>query len=368
MIKTTTSARVAPGFTETYKATAPKQPTISSTLKKLGFWFIALSSKKSSITAGSSGFEVRRASPSDSDFIRCLLCFSDNVVSRNREGRSATVANTATQQLLDKLKRSGKPLGEYVQGKIFYGIKTGLNEAFVIDEATKERLISEDPRSAELIKPFLAGRDVKRYQVPKADKYLLFTRRGVDIEQYPAIKRHLEQFRTQLEPCPKDWTGKTDGWPGRKPGSYAWYEIQDSVDYYKEFEQEKIIFPDLANIPQFTIDTSLGAFSANTTYFIPKGDYFLLGLLNSKLLFFYYKSAFSSYRGGHLRFFTQYVAELPLCINNETLVAQITNKTKERLSPSPTADTSALEAEIDALVYALYELTEAEIALVSGGV
>lgn len=280
-----------------------------------------------------------------------------------------SLANTATQQLLDKLKRSGKPLGEYVQGKIFYGIKTGLNEAFVIDEATKERFINEDPRNAEIIKPFLAGRDVKRYQVPKADKFLILFPKAWTIErigkvsedeafaflqqQYPAIAAHLEPFASQARK-------RTD------KGDY-WWELR-ACDYYKEFEQEKIFFPDLANIPQFTIDTHLGAFSANTTYFIPKGDYFLLGLLNSKLLFFYYKNAFSSYRGGYLRFFTQYVAELPLCINNETLVAQITNKTKERLSPSPTADTSALEAEIDALVYALYELTEAEIALVSGGV
>ncbi|GAA4424118.1 hypothetical protein GCM10023188_03590 [Pontibacter saemangeumensis] len=79
------------------------------------------------------------------------------------------LSNSVSQQLLEKLKNTGIPLGEYVEGKIFRGVLTGLNEAFVIDEATKERLIYEDPRSAEIIKPFLAGRDIKRYQPPKSE-------------------------------------------------------------------------------------------------------------------------------------------------------------------------------------------------------
>ncbi|MEI2761467.1 hypothetical protein [Methanothrix soehngenii] len=70
------------------------------------------------------------------------------------------------------------PLGEYVGGKIYRGILTGLNEAFVIDAQMRERLIAEDPKSAELIKPFLAGRDIKRYEMPKSDKYLILMPRG----------------------------------------------------------------------------------------------------------------------------------------------------------------------------------------------
>lgn len=280
-----------------------------------------------------------------------------------------TLANTATQQLLDKLKRSGKPLGEYVQGKIYRGVLTGLNEAFVIDEATKERFISEDPRNAEIIKPFLAGRDVKRYQAPKADKYLLFTRRGVDIEQYPAIKRHLEQFRTQLEPRPKDWTGKTDGWPGRKPGSYAWYEIQDSVDYYKEFEQEKIIYQEIATYQAFTLDDN-GIYCNNKIFMLPGATRALLAILNCKITWFYLNNIATKYQGGAIAMQSPFVLSIPIPDHQDvvdkldSLVREITTQKQS----SPTADTSALEAEINALVYALYELTEAEIALVSGGV
>ena len=75
------------------------------------------------------------------------------------------IADEKIIALLEKIRGVGVPLEEYVEKKIFYGIKTGFNKAFVIDTATRERLIGEDPRSAEVIKPFLAGRDIKRYAV-----------------------------------------------------------------------------------------------------------------------------------------------------------------------------------------------------------
>jgi adenine-specific DNA-methyltransferase len=103
-----------------------------------------------------------------------------------------TLADAATQQLLEKLKRTGTPLGAYVNGKIFRGVLTGYNEAFVIDAATKDRLIAEDPSSAEVIKPFLAGRDVKRYQVPEVSRYLIFTRKR---DSYRAVPCNTKIFR-----------------------------------------------------------------------------------------------------------------------------------------------------------------------------
>ncbi len=87
------------------------------------------------------------------------------------------LSGVAVQNLMTKLRATGQPLGEYVDGKIFRGVLTGLNEAFVIDDVTRDRLIAEDPRSAEIIKPFLAGRDIKRYQTPEVSRYLIFTRR-----------------------------------------------------------------------------------------------------------------------------------------------------------------------------------------------
>ena len=103
-----------------------------------------------------------------------------------------SLVDEQTRAVLDKLRNTGVPLGEYVDGKIYRGVLTGLNEAFVIDSSTRDKLIAEDPKSAELIKPFLAGRDIKRYQSLQTDKNLIFTRRGVKIKEYPAIESYLK--------------------------------------------------------------------------------------------------------------------------------------------------------------------------------
>lgn len=153
--------------------------------------------------------------------------------------------------LMEKLRKSGVPLGEYVRGKFYYGIKTGLNEAFVIDEATRQRLIEEDPKGAEIIKPWLRGRDIRRWHAEWAELYILFTRRGINIDEYPAVKSHLSEFRRDLEP---KRTGKEEH--GRKPGPYNWYEIQDNVAYFEEFERSKIVYPDIAVCSEFSWDDS----------------------------------------------------------------------------------------------------------------
>ncbi|MEN8217739.1 MAG: hypothetical protein ABFS56_15500 [Pseudomonadota bacterium] len=109
-----------------------------------------------------------------------------------------------------------------------------------------DKLITKDAKSAELIKPWLRGRDIRKWQAKWANLYIIFTRRGTDIEKYPAIKQHLEQFREDLEPKISSKQKK-----GRKPGSYKWFEIQDNIAYYAEFERAKIIYPDIAQHPKF---------------------------------------------------------------------------------------------------------------------
>ena len=271
------------------------------------------------------------------------------------------------QRLLDKLKAKGTPLGKYVDGHIYYGIKTGYNKAFVIDEETKERLIAEDASSEELIKPFLAGRDIKRYQVPEPENYLIFTRRGVDIDKYPAIKSYLEGFKEQLEPRPKDIPNKD--WPGRKPGSYEWYEIQDAVDYYEEFEKPKIIFAEIATSGQFMIDDN-NIYVDTTAFIMAESSKGLLGILNSTLWSYLFSLTSSEIRGGYLRWKKQYMNIMPLPESDfeikrlESLVDQILAAKKA----DPSADTSKLEAEIDRLVYELYGLSEEEIGVVEESV
>lgn len=279
-----------------------------------------------------------------------------------------TLANAEVQQLLEKLRRSGTPLGEYVHGKIFRGVLTGFNEAFVIDEATKNRLVAEDPNSATLIKPFLAGRDIKRYQQPKGDRYLIFTRRGINIEEYPAIKAHLTQFRTQLEPRPSDWKGKSDDWPGRKPGTYKWYEIQDSVDYYEEFEKEKIIYQEISTFQSFAKDYT-GIYCNNKIFMLPLAEDVLLGVLNSKVTWFYLNHIATKYQGGAIAMQSPFVLSIPipnLRAEEQSRIEELVKEITTIKSTSPSSDTTPLESEIDRLVYGLYGLTESEIALIEG--
>ena len=283
-------------------------------------------------------------------------------------------------ELIAKLRKVGKPLGEYVDGKFYYGIKTGLNEAFVIDEATRQRLIAEDPNCAEIIKPWLRGRDLKKWRAEWASLYLIFTRRGTDIELYPAIKRHLEQFRTELEP--KSSENQENG---RKPGPYKWFEIQDNIAYFHGFESTKIVYPDIAQEPKFLWD-STGAFLSNTTYFIPSDEPWLVGLLNSQLIWWFYGNLTTFIRGGFVRYFSQYMTQLPIPPATdeqkaaiEELVQKIVgvkNASKAGFDfAQPTVrtlsgvegDIPALEAQINRLVYVLYGLTDDEIAVVEGG-
>jgi hypothetical protein len=285
------------------------------------------------------------------------------------------LGSAVEQQLLQKLNASGIPLGEYVKGKIYYGIKTGLNEAFVIDQETRNRLIAGDPRSEEIIKPFLAGRDVKRYEVPDSNKYLIFTKRGIDIENYPAIKKYLLQFKARLMPKPKGFKGD---WKGRKPGSYLWHEIQDAVDYYKEFEKPKIILPDIALRMQATYDNQK-FYLVNTAYIIPVDDKYLLAILNSSLIQFLYSKLSSSIRGGYFRFIRQYLEVLPIVIDerfeNELvhLVEKILQLHKEKQQTNTPDKLSQLETrikytdeKIDQLVFDLYGLSEEERKIVEG--
>lgn len=297
-----------------------------------------------------------------------------NKNSLNDEGWS--LAGDAANAVIAKILKAGKPLGEYVNKKIYRGVLTGLNEAFVIDRETKGRLIAEDPGSEDIIKPFLAGRDIKRYQEPNSEKFLIFARRGIEIKNYPAILRHLEHFKTQLTPKPKDWKG-TD-WKGRKPGSYKWYELQDAIDYADEFEKPKIILPEIALRMQATLDTK-NCFSGDTTYIIPVDDKYLLGILNSNIFHFCFSNVSSSIRGGYLRFKRQYLENIPIVesVEYRDKMAEYVNlmlqlhmdlehanliSQKEQLI----AKLNHFETRINELVYRIYGLTDEEIGIVEG--
>ena len=287
-----------------------------------------------------------------------------------------SLSDDSTQELLEKIKNAGIPLGGYVKGEIYRGVLTGLNEVFVIDTETRARLIAEDKKSEEIIKPFLLGRDVKRYQPPLSKRFLIFTRRGIDIKGYPAIHRYLSQYKEKLIPKPKGWKGVE--WKGRKPGNYQWYEIQDAVDYYGEFEKPKIIIPAIIKCASYTFDDG-GIYSNDKTSIISTNDLFLLGVLNSRLADFFMRSICSTKQGGYFEYKPMYIRQIPIKvggdITNHGQIEKLTHQIVTLHKELPEAKTGheqdlirrridATDRQIDRLVYELYDLTSEEIEVV----
>jgi len=306
---------------------------------------------------------------------------------RSLTGDNWTLAKAEEIEVFEKIKKMGIPLGEYVKGNIFYGIKTGFNEAFVIDKATRDRLIREDKKSAELIKPFVVGDDIRKYRINFKNRYLIFTRRGTKITDYPAIEKYLLQFKDRLMPKPKGWKGKE--WNGRKPGSYKWYEIQDTVEYFKELDKTKIIWPEIAKESRFSIDNEC-LYLNKTCFFSPNTDIYLLGVLNSKLIWYYLKKICSvlgdAEKGGRLLQQKIYLETVPIIekekmdSSQQKIIEEIKSSVRSIISINKhllelKSDTQksilqrqieATDREIDQLVYELYGLTEEEIKIVEG--
>ncbi|MBY6244021.1 Eco57I restriction-modification methylase domain-containing protein [Methylosinus sp. Sm6] len=190
--------------------------------------------------------------------------------------------------LLEKIRRNGTPLLEYAGVKPYRGVLTGLNEAFLIDTEKRDELVRGDPACADIIQPYLRGQDIDRWYAPWSGLWMIFARRGIEIDRYPSVKRHLERYRQQLDPKPDNWIPKNskDKWPGRKEGSYEWYEIQDSTEYWELFLKQKIVYQEIQFHPRYCFDES-SSFSNNKTFFIPSSDIVLLSVLNSPIMWWH---------------------------------------------------------------------------------
>jgi type I restriction-modification system DNA methylase subunit len=220
-----------------------------------------------------------------------------------------------SNKVLDKLLKN-KTLREQF-GKSFRGIVTGFNDAFIIDKSTKLRLEKEHYTSKELIKPFFEGKDQSKWHSYDIDKFIIFTRRGTEIEKFPAIKKYLENNRGKLTP-----RNSSEIKVGRKPGPYKWFEIQDSVDYYKVFESPKITWPNLQSANKFSLDTNGYYINAPSVVF-PIANKSLLCILNSKITWFFLKSVCVVRSGGYIEVKPQYFEQIPIPkLKNEKLFEQ----------------------------------------------
>ena len=300
------------------------------------------------------------------------------------------IGSKAEISLKEKIERLGKPLKEW-DIAINYGVKTGYNTAFIIDNETKKALIAADPNSADIIKPVLRGRDINRYQAEWAKLWLIatFPSLHLDIDKYPAVrdclktflpklyqtgarinndeKRSLTQRMISLGFNPKEQDLKKC----RKATQHAWFEVQDTCAYHAEFEKAKIIWGNLSVEPRFAVDIDNSFISAPTNLLTGKNHIkYIAGVLNSQYCYWRMRQQAYSREQGYMEYKKMFVERIPipkgrrqnrpLIIQVENLVDQIlASKTKNQ-----NKDTTELENRINKLVYRLYELTIDEINII----
>ena len=198
--------------------------------------------------------------------------------------------------LLAKLRNAGTPLSRYIQTRPTFGLKTGKGEAFVVDSATRDQLIASDPASADILKPFLHGRDIRRWRVVRPDSWLIFTYRRIEINRYPAIRKHLEQYRSALS---------------KRAGKQKWYELPAAKSDTEHFAQTKLICPNSYDYQTFAVDTE-GFYCGDRCYLIPTEETWLCGLLNSRAVEWFYSQTSKQLSGDYLQARSRYIQEIPI--------------------------------------------------------
>lgn len=292
----------------------------------------------------------------------------DRMLDETPEGAplfSETTFVIAPQELAaikKQVEKVGTPLKEW-NITIFRGILTGFNEAFVINAKQKDELIDQDPKSAEIIKPILRGRDIKRYQAEFADLWLIatFPSQNLNIRDYPEVHGYLKSFGKKLhqtgETIGKDERGNV--LKSRKKTGNQWFETQDQISYYKEFERDKIVYAEIVFDSAFHFDISRKY--AEATAFILTGENikYLTAFLNSQLLTFAFRAFYAGgdLRGNTFRYKKAFLQNLPVIKANKTQ-KRFLEILVDYVQLSKTSDqklqSAFFEQIIDGLVFELY--------------
>jgi len=254
-------------------------------------------------------------------------------------------------------------LKDYFNNNIFGGIKTGLDSAFVITEIEKDELIEKDPKSTNLLRPWLRGKDVQKWRANFNNLYIIYIPLNkIDIDGYPTIKEHLTRFKENLD---------------RRATSQKWFELQQPQERFTTlFESPKIVYGEISKEMRACLDTE-GAYGTMKMFFTPY-DPLILGILNSRLFDWYARMTFVTlgdpWKGGRISFKTRYMRKVPIpnepseeknqVIRRVEEIITITKDTKFHNVLGLVEKVSKLEKEIDRLVYKMYELTSEEIKII----
>ncbi len=272
------------------------------------------------------------------------------------------IGNQSVGSLKSKIENGARLLKDF-NIRINFGLKTGYNEAFIIDENKKNELIKADKKNAEIIKPIIRGRDLKKYSYTIENIYLINSHNGIKsvglkrIEtetEYPTIYEHLKSFSPKVEM--------------RSDMGDHWSNLRNCT-YLEDFEKDKIIWGEISDKPKFAFDDE--KFFSEATTFLMTGEKlkFLLAILNSKVSEWYFNLIGTTTGMGTNRWKKYKIELLPikiLSLEQEKEIEVLVNQILAAKKLEPTADTTVLEMEIDQLIFQLYDLTEEEIKIVEG--
>ena len=259
------------------------------------------------------------------------------------------VESSDVLNLLAKLRNAGPPLSQYVPTRPTFGLRTGRGEAFVVDSATRDQLIAEHPASADILKPFLHGRDIRRWGVARpvdksrsiGDAWLIFAYRRIEIDRYPAIRKHLEKYRSALS---------------KRAGKQKWYELPAAKSNAEQFTQTKLICPNNYDHQTFAVDTE-GFYCGDTCYLIPTEETWLCGLLNSRAVEWFYSQTSNQLSGDYLRARSRYMQQIPvpdLTLEQKGMIGKIVDYLIY-LQGQPTTNSRGLAHARDAVMLGYFE-------------
>ncbi len=257
---------------------------------------------------------------------------------------------------LDNSFAVGTPLKDW-DISIYYGIKTGFNDAFIVDQTTRDALVAADPRSAELLKPILRGRDIARYRANWAGLWLIDTHNGyadvppINADEYPAVKAHLDRFIEHLE--------------HRQDQGITPYNLRNCA-YHEEFASEKVIWIELVDRGRFAYDDSRMFIEATAFMITGKQMSYLCAILNSRLAHWYILKTAPTSGMGVSRWKKVYMESVPVAKPCPSTAIRLRKLVEEARSATSSVDSHSykIEKQIDELVYEIYGISAEEIQVI----
>ena len=308
--------------------------------KATAYPMILVSQKQRKYNTGTVFTQVKSLNSPYPDVLRILKESGELLPASAIKGSKWLLTDSTSANRILKMEEAGISLGDYVKGKILYGVKTGLNEAFFIDTKKRTELINQNSECANLIKPLVVGKNIRKWRIDYDKQWLLYMSHGIDTTKAQPIIDYLCQYKQRL---------------ANRATKQNWYELQQPQEKYtSSFVQPKIIYPIIAKKPRFSFDET-GTFINDKVFAIPVNDLYLLGVLNSQTLWQYLQVKCSKLRGGDLELRRTYMSKTPIPNANNTEREAISALVQKCLDAKG-MNCEEWEKEIDERVAALYGL------------